>query len=72
MLIMTLEEYRTKYQLSFTQLARQVGLQDLKNPTQEVKRYCQGSTIPRADRMIKIRDNTNGEVTANDFLNVSR
>ncbi len=69
---MTLEEYRIKYQLTFTQLASQIGLQDLKNPTQEVKRYCQGSTIPRADRMMKIRDNTNGLVTANDFLGSSR
>ena len=69
---MTLEEYRIKYQLSWTQLARQLGFQDLKNPTQEVKRYCEGSTVPRMNRLLKISDNTNGEVTANDFLRSSR
>ena len=69
---MTLEEYRLKYQLTWTQLARQLGFQDLKNPTQEVKRYCDGITIPRIDRLSKISANTNGEVTANDFLNRSR
>mgnify|MGYP003656187269 CR=1 FL=1 len=69
---MTLEEYRIKYQLSWTQLARQLGFQNLKNPTQEVKRYCEGLAVPRVSRMIKITDNTNGEVTANDFLRTSR
>ena len=69
---MTLDEYRTKYQLSFTQLANQLGFGDLKNPTAEIKRYCIQGTIPRPDRLIKINHNTNGEVTANDFINRPR
>lgn len=69
---MTLEEYRIKYQLTWTQLARQLGLQDKKNPTQEVKRYCVGGVTPRPDRLTRISDNTNGEVTPNDFLGLPR
>jgi len=69
---MTLEEYRTKYQLSFTQLANQLGFGDLKNPTAEIKRYCVQGTIPRSDRLMQINNNTNGEVTANDFHSRSR
>lgn len=59
---MKLKTYIKKDKLTYKKVAQIIGCSPI-----DVYRYCAGISIPRADRMSKIIELTNGEVQPNDF-----
>jgi hypothetical protein len=61
---MNLPEYLEKNQISIDDASRELGF-----PYESVRRYALGVVLPRPDKLSKISEWSNGEVTANDFIN---
>lgn len=62
-----LREYLSKNKLNCSQFAKLIGV-----TMQAVNRYINNCRTPDKDVMPRIFDATNGEVTANDFYNLSK
>lgn len=63
---MTFKEWLEKENKPLIQAAQDLGV-----PYEYVRRYANERTIPNKENMQKIVAYTNGEVTANDFYEVS-
>lgn len=63
--LMKLADYLAKHQISQTAFARLIEASQV-----AVSRYASGRRMPGRDRLLKIREATGGEVTANDFVEV--
>ena len=62
---MKLLDYIEKQENTIQKAAEELGF-----TYEDVRRYCKGIVIPRPDKMKKIIEWSNGEVTANDFYAV--
>lgn len=59
---MQLTKFIEKQEKTLIQASKELGFN-----YEDLRRYCAGLVIPRPDRMAKITDWSDGEVTANDF-----
>lgn len=60
---MRLSEYLTERSLSLTKFAQEIGVK-----VETVRRYREGKRTPRPEQMVKIKEATQGAVTADDFM----
>ncbi len=63
---MKLASYLSANGISVAQFAAQIGVSST-----SVHRYLAGERVPKRQLMIKIREKTGGEVTADDFFDVA-
>lgn len=63
---MTLEDYLTHAGIDRTEFADRIGVS-----AETVRRYIAGIRIPDKERMSRIALATDGQVTANDFFNLT-
>lgn len=61
---MILQEYLETKNISLDQASKELGF-----PYESVRRYALGLVFPRPDKIATIARWSNGEVTANDFVN---
>ena len=61
---MILQEYLESKNISLDQASKELGF-----PYESVRRYALGLVFPRPDKMAIITKWSDGEVTANDFVN---
>lgn len=60
---MKLVEYLKNKELSLEQASQELGFS-----YEDVRRYSKNEVMPRPDRLKKIAEWSNGEVTVNDFI----
>ena len=61
---MILQEYLENNGISLAKASEELGF-----PYESVRRYALGVVFPKPDKIKKISEWSNGEVTANDFIN---
>jgi hypothetical protein len=61
---MDLQKYLETKEISLEKASNELGF-----PYESVRRYALGYVIPRPEKIKKITEWSNGEVTANDFIN---
>jgi hypothetical protein len=66
---MTLDQWRLSRGLTFTDLARELML-TTGGSVDLVRKYCDGTVVPRRDRMLTIIEKTGGAVLPNDFFSM--
>lgn len=64
---MKLDEYMKQQDLTDESFGRRIGVNRL-----QVLKYRHGNAKPREEVMQKIHDESDGQVTANDFYNLSQ
>lgn len=63
---MKLADYLASNEITRPQFAELIG-----TSTEAVRRYCEETRIPERDIMLRIVEQTGGEVTANDFFGIA-
>lgn len=61
---MILQKYLENNGISLERASKELGF-----PYESVRRYALGLVFPRPEKINKISEWSNGEVTANDFIN---
>lgn len=66
--LMTLEQYRSLHRLTYQRLAELIGLRGA-GAVRTVQRYAAGMRFPPPPVLRRIREITDAQVTADDFVN---